>query len=156
MAVYLFGNISKGERALGGILAEVKRAYQNGENLLVVGDTLQRVKNMLLHFNTGKKKKPVVIVSGFCAKVWTEVKQTLEAEGLLFTDVQWIVGVAKDIEETKDFYVETYKGQLIGINGSREAEEVVPYIHRFVFVSEAERTHTVQVRRKEKGGKAYV
>lgn len=168
MAVYLFGNISKRERQslvkagqlpsvdLGGLFLDIKKVYQKGENLLLLGDTLRDIKEMLLQFDTGRKKKPMVLVSGFCGKVWGEVKQTLEAEGLTFTDVQWIVGVAKDIEETKHFYVETYKGQLISVSGSKEAEEVVPYLDRLVTVSEGQCWSIVPIRRKEKGGKSYV
>lgn len=160
MSVHVFGNITKEELNLGylpleeqkGILNKVHTSYLRGENLFFVADNEKSLNKVLFQLGIPPYlAKPLFILSGFHMGMWGKVMQTLKREGLTFGDVQWVVGVSQELEETKDFYVTLgSNNRLVSVNGFGELDSFLAIADESIGISNGRCQNMVVLDREER------
>ncbi|PGT90098.1 hypothetical protein [Bacillus thuringiensis] len=141
MTLYTFGNIHSEELRTGKeilpldggkIISEVKNAYDNGESIVLVADKGSDLRKVIFQLGLPKTAKPLVIISGYSSQVLGSALRTIGEDGLTTADVQLVIGIAKNIDETKDFYVTVQDNKMVGINSHYELDRLLEKARRFV------------------------
>lgn len=143
MSVYVFGNLNVEELKMAfdpsveltAITKEARDGYMNGENLFITAETEEELRGIIkkLHLPINSTK-PVVAISGFDMQVWGKVVLTMQEKELSIEDVQWLVGVAMNSDEMRDFKVEFQNHMPVAKGGYAELQELLEVSTRFVHV----------------------
>lgn len=143
MSVYVIGNLTEEGLKLAydpsveltRITREARDGYVNGENLFMTAETEEELKEVIQKFHLPiNSTKPVVVISGFDMQVWGKVVLNLQEQGLSIEDVQWLVGVAMDSDEMRDFKVEFQDNIPVAKGGYIELQALLEVSTRFVHV----------------------
>lgn len=143
MSVYVIGNLTEEELKLAfdpsaeltKITKEARDGYMNGENLFMTAETEEELWGVIKKFHLPiNSTKPVVIISGFDVQVWGKVVSLLQERGLSIEDVQWLVGVAMNSDEMRDFKIEFQNHMPVAKGGYVELQELLEVSTRFVHV----------------------